>query len=247
MPMPDWNDYQEEVADFFRSIGLEAATNETIEGVRTSHDIDVVVRTNHVGFDLVWVIECKQWKSPITKLHVLALREIVADTGADRGIMMAENGYQRGALEAAQLTNVQLTSLAELSITARGALDAVQLDLLQERIDSCEDRYWNLDKETRIALGLRPPVAISGYSSTATIRSVRVVLNAAARGKIPIAGRDISEVNDPDLIHKLKSIQTSSELINLLTPMIVGLEERLDAAYRAIAKDSDTGFDLPDT
>jgi restriction system protein len=247
MPMPDWNDYQEEVADFFRGIGLEAATNETVEGIRTSHDIDVAVRTNHVGLDLFWVIECKQWKSPITKLHVLALREIVADTGADRGIMMAENGYQRGALEAAQLTNVQLTSLVELSITARGALDAVQLNLMQERIDSCEDRYWNLDKETRISLGLRPPVGIPGYSSIATIRSVRVALNAAARGKIPIEDRDIGGVYNLDLIQKLKSIQTSSELIDLLTPMVVGLEERLDAAYRAIAEDSDTGSDLPDT
>ncbi len=98
MVMADWAHYQEETAEFFRSIGLEANTNVTIRGVRTSHDVDVVVRSNHVGFDLLWLVECKYWKTPVSKLHVLALREIVSDIGADRGILMAERGFQSGVL-----------------------------------------------------------------------------------------------------------------------------------------------------
>jgi hypothetical protein len=47
---PGWSGYQEEVAGFFRSLGLSATTNATIEGVRTSHDVDVVVRSKHAGF-----------------------------------------------------------------------------------------------------------------------------------------------------------------------------------------------------
>ena len=126
IPMAEWSDYQEEVAKFFRSMGLQADTNVTLKGVRTSHDIDVVVRTNHVGFDLLWLVECKHWKTAVSKLHVLALREIVSDLGADRGILMSESGFQSGAQEAAQLTNVQLTSLAELTVTAREALGKAQ-------------------------------------------------------------------------------------------------------------------------
>ena len=84
--MAEWDEYQEETAEFFRSIGLEASTNVRLQGVRTSHDIDVVVRSNLFGFDLLWVIECKHWKEAVSKLHVLALREIVTDLGADRGI-----------------------------------------------------------------------------------------------------------------------------------------------------------------
>lgn len=124
--MAEWSDYQEEVAKFFRSIGLQADTDVTLNGARTSHDIDVVVRTNHVGFDLLWLIECKHWKRAISKLHVIALREIVSDLGADRGILMSESGFQSGAQEAARLTNVQLTSLAELTVTARDALGRAQ-------------------------------------------------------------------------------------------------------------------------
>jgi hypothetical protein len=124
--MAEWADYQEEVAKFFRGIGLQADTNVTLKGVRTSHDIDVVVRTNHVGFDLLWLIECKHWKTAVSKLHVLALREIVSDLGADRGILLSESGFQSGAQEAARLTNVQPTSLAELTVTAREALGRAQ-------------------------------------------------------------------------------------------------------------------------
>lgn len=125
--MKPWKKYQEEAADFFRSIGLEALTDATIEGVRTNHDIDVLVKSHHVGFYITWIVECKLWNTPVAKLHVLALREIVTDVGADRGILLAESGFQSGAEEAADLTNVQLTSLGEFRATARDSLNAMRL------------------------------------------------------------------------------------------------------------------------
>lgn len=73
-----WRDYQEEAAEFFRSLGLDASTNVSVDGVRTTHDVDVLVRSHHAGFDVLWLVECKLWKTPVSKLHVLALREIVA-------------------------------------------------------------------------------------------------------------------------------------------------------------------------
>ena len=50
----NWIEYQEETAAFFRSLNLEAETNVTIQGVRTSHDVDVLVKSHHVGFDVAW-------------------------------------------------------------------------------------------------------------------------------------------------------------------------------------------------
>ncbi|MDM9541668.1 restriction endonuclease, partial [Klebsiella pneumoniae] len=82
-----WEDYQEEAASFFRSLGLEATTNVRVNGIRTHHDIDVLVKSHHAGFDIIWLVECKHWKNPVSKLHVLALREIVTEIGADRGIL----------------------------------------------------------------------------------------------------------------------------------------------------------------
>lgn len=74
----DWKNYQEEAAEFFRSLGLEAETDVTIQGARTKHDIDVLVKSHHAGFNIVWLVECKHWKSKVSKLHVLGLREIRA-------------------------------------------------------------------------------------------------------------------------------------------------------------------------
>uniref|UniRef100_UPI00214D0BDC restriction endonuclease n=1 Tax=Klebsiella pneumoniae TaxID=573 RepID=UPI00214D0BDC len=42
--------------------------------------------------DIIWLVECKHWKNPVSKLHVLALREIVTEIGADRGILLSESG-----------------------------------------------------------------------------------------------------------------------------------------------------------
>ena len=85
----DWRKYQEDSAVFFRSLGLSAETDVALRGVRTSHDIDVVVRSRHFSFEILWIVECKRWKTPVTKLHVLALREIVNDLGADRASFCA--------------------------------------------------------------------------------------------------------------------------------------------------------------
>lgn len=152
----DWKDYQEEAAEFFRSLGLSAETDVRLQGVRTTHDIDVVVKSKHVGFELMWLVECKHWKSSVSKLHVLGLREIVNDLGADRGILLCEAGFQTGAIEAANLTNVQVTSLASLSIETRQDISAMRLRELYDRVEQSNDRYWELDKPYRKAVELRP-------------------------------------------------------------------------------------------
>src|SRR6266481_5274441 len=104
--MADWSEYQEEVAQFFRDLGLAAETNESMIGSRTKHAIDVVVRSKQAGIDVTWLVECKHWKPAVPKETVLTFRTIVQDVGADRGFVMAEGGYQSGALEAARLTNI---------------------------------------------------------------------------------------------------------------------------------------------
>jgi hypothetical protein len=148
----DWNDYQEVVADFFRSLDLSAETNVSMDGARTTHMVDVVVRSKHAGFDVVWLIECKAWKTAIPKEKVLALRSIVDDTGADRGFIMAESGFQSGALEASRYANVVLTSINDLKETLAYDLGVVKLRSIVERAQACRDRYWAIGKSDRIDL-----------------------------------------------------------------------------------------------
>jgi hypothetical protein len=220
----DWNEYQEECAAFFQSLGLDAQTNVTVRGVRTTHEVDVLVKSHHVGFDITWIVECKHWQRSVSKLHVLALREIVADVGADRGILLSEAGFQSGAIEAATLTNVRVTSLSDLRGTASFEIVSMRLRELFDRVELCRERYWEISKEERIKYGLRPPVGTGGYSSITVMDLARDLLTKAFRGVYPITSDDIAALVIPGFVRQFES---GEELITALEPMIVGLETRL--------------------
>lgn len=128
-----WREYEEEAADLFRSLGLEANTKVRLEGVRASHDVDVAVRSRRAGLEQLWVVECKWRKRNVDKSHVGVLAEIVLDLGADRGVLLSEKGFQAGAIKWAYKSNVTLTSLAELR---EGAAD----ELLTLRLGECRLR-----------------------------------------------------------------------------------------------------------
>lgn len=67
----------------------------------------------------------------MTKEEVLALKSILEDIGADRGIIVSENGFQSGAQDAARGTNITLvTSLQEFERTALAATFEVPLALV---------------------------------------------------------------------------------------------------------------------
>lgn len=226
----DWKEYQEEAAEFFRSLGLLAETDVTLVGVRTTHDVDVVVRSKHVGFEILWLVECKHWKTPVSKLHVLGLREIVADIGADRGIVLSESGFQSGAVEAANLTNVQVTSIAALSLEAANDISAMQLRELFDRIESCKDSYWELDKEHRIEAGLRPEVGGHGYSSIFVMDFCRELLSRAFRGLFPIEMGMSGILIDPAMSSTFSS---SQEVLAIAEPLIQELERKLEATHNS--------------
>lgn len=238
--MPEWDEYQEETADFFRSIGLEADTNVTLKGVRTSHDIDVVVRSNLFGFDLLWIIECKHWKEAVSKLHVLALREIVTDLGADRGILVSESGFQSGAIEAADLTNVQLATLAELRLSTSNALGMARLRAIHDRVLKSRERYWNLSKSVRIDYGLRPEAPAHGYSADVVLKAIEAALFSAFAQRIPVEcphPMDWAAIKVVD--EEILAAKTALALSERLEPLIVDVENRLDSAYEAIEREQD--------
>ena len=222
----DWKGYQEETADFFRRLGLDAQTDVTMAGVRTTHNVDVLVKSHHVGFDITWVIECKHWKSRVSKLHVLALREIVSDLGADRGILLSESGFQSGAEEAATLTTVQVTSLAALAGTTKPAVFALRLRDLYDLVGACKERYWGIPKRVRIEAGLRTEVFDSGYSGARVIDCSEDVLRKAFRGTYPFANEALYAVAIPGAPSQFAS---PDDVLAHLEPMVLDLEARLNA------------------
>jgi hypothetical protein len=229
----DWYDYQEETAAFFRSLGMDAQTNVTVHGVRTQHDIDVLVKMHHVGFEVTWAIECKHWKTKVSKLHVLGLRSIVQEIGADRGILLCEAGFQSGAIEAAQLTNVVVTSLVNVMQSAQNDVYNLRIRELLERIEASRERYWEIPKSKRIEHGLRQELGDAGYSAFVVLHTADEIMGKAIRGVYPI--KDLMPSQDQ------KTSQTFSspkEVLAYLEPIIADLEGKLAICEVACKQDA---------
>lgn len=192
-----WFDFQERIKNHFVNLGAEAKTNVRVRGVRTSHDVDVYVQTRYLGEDLVWLVEAKYWKSKVTKNHILAFRTIVDDIGADRGFIVSKVGFQQGAMDAANKTNIKLKTFKELVSDTRGFAESEILRTYRERINLLEDRYWSHPKRIRIEYGLRHDVIDNVFTFTGQelLATARNAIMAAEERNYPIV------TNGVKLIH----------------------------------------------
>ncbi|MNJ21397.1 Restriction endonuclease [compost metagenome] len=222
--MKAWKKYQENAAEHFRALGMTASTDSEVRGVRTNHDVDVLVTSHYAGFDITWIVECKHWKTPVNKLHVLALREIVADVGADRGILLSESGFQSGAIEAANLTNIQVTSLRDATLTAAPSIYAIRLNDLLNRTAICKDRYWEIPKRERIRHGLRPEVGQASYSAVQTMEMCSDLITRALRGNFPFRSDQLGAL----VKFGTKEFESALEVLVIVEPEITSLETKLN-------------------
>jgi hypothetical protein len=129
-----WRKYQEETADLFRSLACSVEVEQSVKGARGEHKIDVWVQFNKFGLQTKWAVECKCWNTNVPKEKVLALKAIVDDIGADRGILISQTGFQSGAIRVATNTNITLTGLNELRETAQDELIQSVLHRLETRV-----------------------------------------------------------------------------------------------------------------
>ena len=142
-----WQEYQQQAAKFFRSLGLVAQVETVIEGVRGTHEIDVYVTGKFHGIDFKWAVECKAWRSNVPKEKVLAFASIIQDIGADRGFLLSEQGFQSGAIRMAQKSNITLTSLEDLAnLAEEEAIDAA-IGSMSWRLQKARNRLRFIKKE----------------------------------------------------------------------------------------------------
>ncbi|MFC9664270.1 restriction endonuclease [Nocardia sp. NPDC127606] len=184
--MPAWRDFQESAASFYRSLGLVAETDVTLDGVRGRHDIDVTVRGARAGVEFLWIIECKLWRRRVPKSAVATLSSIVQDVGADRGIMLSNSGFQTGAPSLAYMSNVTLTSLETLQADSYHEFFEYQCTLNARRCQAIIDAVHNSDLYERIPGGRlttfdRPSL---GFGARAAV--LKTAIDEALAGNWPV-------------------------------------------------------------
>lgn len=140
--MKKWQQYQQEAASFFRQLGLQSTVDARVEGTRGVHDVDVYVTGSLHGIRFTWIVECKAWRSNIPKEKVMALAAIVDDTGADRGFLLSEVGFQSGAIHQAAVRNITLTSIRDLRETVNKSVTEQALARLAWRAARAKEEIW---------------------------------------------------------------------------------------------------------
>ena len=164
---PSWWAYQKKVAHLFLQLGCLAEVEAPVEGARATHKIDVWVVFKRFGLEQRWAVECKNWKTPVPKEKVQALKSVVEDIGADKGILVARSGFQSGAVDAATLTNILLTTFDELKASAASDLQSILLDDLERKQITLVSRLSDLYKHEKTRQGTvsspRPGVDSENY------------------------------------------------------------------------------------
>jgi hypothetical protein len=238
--MHAWKEYQEQAATFFRSLGLKAATDERVIGVRGVHDIDVAVRSETAGIGQLWIVECKRWKRRVEKLHVAALYEIVQDVGADRGILLSEVGFQAGAIRMANSSNITLSSLADLEENSEGERARLALVQLRRRISILIGRIGKLTTRedrspqtggtfTRITYGAVPGVDMRQVTQLyGKITMVQFGLSSGEAERYPFSYT---------LQEKRVMARTAGELVATLDMEVTDIENQI-SSMEAAARDA---------
>ena len=97
---------------------------------------------------------------------------------------------------------------------------------LYDRIEECNDRYWEIPKDQRIEHSLRPKRLESGYSGARIVELCRDLLSRAFRGLYPVKSEVLAALATPGLPEQFNSPE---EVVAVVEPMVNELENKLGA------------------
>lgn len=103
-----WEDLEIGVARILTEAGLRAERGKSLGTARGSVNVDVYAEDASVNPPVVTLFECKHWQRPIPQTVIHAFRSVVADSGANSGIIVSRSGFQAGAESAVQFSNLKL-------------------------------------------------------------------------------------------------------------------------------------------
>ncbi len=219
----NWFNFQEEIKVHFNNIGCTAETNIQIQGVRTNHDIDILVQTKFLGHNLMWLVEAKCWNKRVSKLHVLALRQIVDDVGADKGFIISNKGFQKGAIEAIKNTNIHLLTFDKLKELTNFTIQNVILNNYLSRVNLIVCRYFSHSKDIRKKYELKTNIEdLGNFNVYILLLRVAEAIKAGKKNEYPIDGSSLMNEQFGE-----KLIDDFNQLVNWLNLNLLVIDERI--------------------
>lgn len=114
-PFPeDWRDLQTGVCRLFREVGLTAAIEVPLKTPRGTVKVDVHAVDEGSVDNIQYIVECKNWASPIPQSVVHSFTTMMHETAANIGFIVSQHGLQSGAREYTEHTNILGLTYLEL-------------------------------------------------------------------------------------------------------------------------------------
>jgi hypothetical protein len=112
-----WQELETMVAQAFDEMGYETHRNYEVPTIRGRVKIDVHAVKRTTPIPTVVLCECKYWSRAVEQSVVYGFRSICADIGAHFGIIISKVGFQSGANETREATNIHLLDFSEFQET----------------------------------------------------------------------------------------------------------------------------------
>ncbi len=112
----DWGGFEDLIKNLHQDGETIVKRKETIIGISgTPREIDVTLRHKNGPYEYLTLIECKHWKSRVTREKVDALYSSIDDLRASKGVIFTTIGYQSGAETYAKSKNITIFVIRELT------------------------------------------------------------------------------------------------------------------------------------
>ncbi|QKV52031.1 restriction endonuclease [Comamonas antarctica] len=102
----DWRDLQTSVCRLLNEIGLTAETEKKLTTPRGEVKVDVYAVDQGSVDKIKYIVECKNWSAAIPQSVVHSFTTVMAETGANIGFLVSQQGLQRGAEKYTANTNI---------------------------------------------------------------------------------------------------------------------------------------------
>lgn len=108
-----WRELQEWTSQILTECGWDSRTEITVPTVRGQVELDVLALEVVEGREYRTAVECKFWSERVPQHVVHSFRTVVADIGVNSGYIVSKAGFQAGAFQAADKTNIRLLTWEE--------------------------------------------------------------------------------------------------------------------------------------
>jgi hypothetical protein len=141
-----WREFEDLAASIQKQfVGADATvtTNDHIRGRRTGdlRQIDITIRQRVGQFEMLVVIDCKDYKTPVDVKDVEAFIGLLEDVAGNKGVIIAARGFTSGAKKRAADARIEILTLVDAGSTKWPLIPAIPVVVANARIKNFQLRF----------------------------------------------------------------------------------------------------------